>query len=88
MGSERPLICASQLPCPCGWHSESTQRVRPCSCSDRARDRHAEHIERITNIIDFPIETTMRAIQLANLTDGPPGTSSETIRAGLMGLLP
>ena len=75
----RPLLIASAHPCPCGWNGYG--KVRKCLCSDDAIFRFRSRTAAMCDQLGITRSIGIPSIALADLKDGEPGESSETIRA-------
>lgn len=72
-----PLIVASALPCPCGWHGSA---ARECRCSVGARQSYSVRVERYASALGFDVRATLAPLTIADLAHGEPAESSAVIR--------
>ncbi|MBI5865400.1 MAG: YifB family Mg chelatase-like AAA ATPase [Planctomycetes bacterium] len=73
-------LIAAMNPCPCGYFSDPR---KPCKCSAPQIDKYLARISGpLLERIDIHIEVP--AVPVTQLRDGPPGTSSEALRAQVL----
>lgn len=80
----RPLVVASVNPCACGWHGHvdrAGHTVRQCTCTPQSIERHADRVRRVTEGLGIATVIRVAPVALADLRDGAPGPSSDSIRA-------
>lgn len=90
-----PIVVASVLPCPCGWHGVTAPRdhARECKCSavaiEACRRRTALYVDTLTRT-EVPFASVVPAlattigvapINLTDLRNGPAGRNSDELRA-------
>jgi magnesium chelatase family protein len=74
------MLVAALNPCPCGYRTDPR---RSCSCTAPQIERYMGRISGpLLDRIDIHIEVP--AVSFSELSGGPPGTSSETIRQEVM----
>jgi magnesium chelatase family protein len=76
----RFVLVAAMNPCPCGYYGD---RHRACKCTPQQTARYHNRLSGpLRDRIDLIVE--VEAVPIMQLTEGPPGESSATVRARVL----